>query len=172
MLKGMGAVFVFSGCAGLGILYRQQYRDRIRTLRILENILELLASQVRYGRATLPECCRLAAGQMKAPFDEAFRDVAERMEENGGSSFAEVFRERLGGTLKGLPLSGEDRELFLQFVSDTGYQDGQMQLRAMEQSRELLAETERRLEKECADRSRMAVGFGIMGGLFIILILW
>ena len=172
MIKGIGALLVFSGCAGLGLLYRQQYRDRIRTLRTLENILELLASQVRYGRASLPECCRQAAGQMKAPFAEAFRDVARQMEENEGSSFAEVFRKRLGATLESLPLSGEDRESFLRFVPDMGYQDGQMQLRAMEQSKERLADTERRLEKEYADRGRMAIGLGLMGGLLIILVLW
>lgn len=172
MLKGIGAVLVFSGCMGLGLLYRQRLHGRIRTLRILKNILELIASQVRYGRETLPECCRQAAGQMKPPFAEAFRDVAERMGENKGDSFAEVFRKRLDGTLKELPLTEEDREVFLQFVSDTGYQDGQMQLRAIEQSRELLEDTEKRLAEECADKSRMAVGLGGLGGLLIILVLW
>ena len=172
VLKGLGAIIVFTGCLGLGLWYREQFSGRIRALRMLGNILELLASQVRYGRATLPECCRHVAAQLEPPFVQAFRGVAEKMQENTGASFATVFRERMEEPLKGLPLTGEDREIFLQFASETGYLDGQMQLRAMEQSEELLAGTVERLEKENADKCRMAVGLGIMGGLLLILMLW
>lgn len=163
---------MFTGCLGLGFWYREQFSGRIRALRMLGNILELLSSQVRYGRATLPECCRHVAAQIDPPFERAFRGVAEKMLENTGASFAAVFREQMEGPLKELPLTGEDCETFLQFASETGYLDSQMQLRAMEQSRELMSGTVERLEKENADKGRMAVGLGAMGGLLLILVLW
>ena len=172
MLKGLGAIIVFSGCLGLGFWYREQFSGRIRALRTLGNILELLSSQVRYGRATLPECCRHVAAQLDASFDQAFRNVERKMQENTGISFATVLREQMEGPLKELPLTEEDREIFLRFASETGYLDGQMQLRAMEQSRELISGTVERLEKENAEKSRMAVGLGAMGGLLLILVLW
>lgn len=172
MLKGIGGIMVFSGCLGLGFWYREQLNGRIRALRMLGSILELLGSQVRYGRATLPECCRHVSVQLDPPFEQAFRGVAERMRDNTGASFAEVFREYMEEPLKELPLTREDRETFLKFASETGYLDGQMQLRAMEQSEELMAGKVERLERENADKCRMAVGLGVMGGLLLILVLW
>lgn len=172
MLKGIGGVMVFTGCLGLGLWYRGQLTGRIRALRMLRGILELLSSQVRYGRATLPECCRHVAVQLTPPFDQDFRTVAERMQENTGASFAQVFREQLAEHLGELPLTPEDRGTFFQFVSETGFLDGQMQLRVMEQSGELLAGAADRLERESAEKCRMALGLGVMGGLLLILVLW
>lgn len=145
---------------------------RIKTLRILRNILELLASEVRYGRATLPECCGHSARYLPEPFDEVFRVIGKRMEENTGISFGAVFREEMNDALKNLPLKDEDREHFMQFTSQTGFMDSQMQLHAIEQSAELLHATEEKLVKENIEKSRMAVGLGAMGGLLLIIMLW
>lgn len=145
---------------------------RIRMLRTLKNILELLAGEVRYGRATLPECCAHIAKYLTEPFGKAFLEIGRKMEENTGISFGDVFRSEMERTLGGLPLKEEDRENFLRFTSLTGFADGQMQLRAMEQSMELLDGTKERLERENAEKCRMAVGLGAMGGLLLVLILW
>ncbi len=172
MIRILGGCMIFSGCLGLGIWYRQQFGARIRALRSLEHILELLASEVRYGRAALPECCRHLAENLPEPFRQAFGEVGRRMEENMGVSFGEVFREELGKALEGLPLQEADREDFLGVAHQTGFCDSQMQLRAIERSRELLGATRERLEREHAEKCRMALGLGAMGGLLLILVLW
>ena len=62
MVRMLGGCMVFAGCLGLGLWYRYQFGARIKALHNLERMLELLASEVRYGRATLPECCSHIAG--------------------------------------------------------------------------------------------------------------
>lgn len=172
MIKLLGGCLVFAGCLGLGLWYRYQFGARIKALRSLEHMLELLASEVRYGRATLPECCSHIAGGLDLDFEEAFREVGRRMEENMGTSFGEVFREEMEKALGGLPLQEADRENFLRFAARTGFSDSQMQLREIEQSAELLRNTRERLERENTEKCRMAVGLGAMGGLLLILVLW
>ena len=172
MLKGIAAVFVMTGCLGLGVWHRQQLSGRIRALGRLQGILELLASQVRYGKETLPECCRHLSPRLKPPFDSAFLEVADQMEQNTGASFAEVFAEQMRAPLLEMPLTEEDRETFLRFASRTGYADGQMQLRILEQSGRWMEETAGRLKQENGEKSRMALGLGILGGLLLILTLW
>lgn len=172
MVKTLGACMIFSGCLGLGIWYRHQFGARIGALRSLEHILELLISEVRYGRASLPECCSHAARSLSSPFAEAFLEIARRMEENLGVPFGEVFREETAKALEEFPLQESDREAFWQFTGQAGFADGQMQLRAMEQSLELLGDTRRGLEAEHGEKCRMAVGLGTMGGLLLILVLW
>ena len=171
MVRILGGCMIFAGCLGLGLWYRSQMTGRIRALLGLEHILELLASEVRYGRAALPECFSHIARGLQAPFGEAFLEIGRRMEENTGLTFGEVFREVVGEALGSLPLRETDREDFLRFALQTGYADAQMQLRAIEQSAELLKGTRERLERESAEKGRMAVGLGDMGGLFLILLL-
>lgn len=172
MLKEMGGVMIFAGCLGLGMWYRGQLTGRVKALRLLKSILELLSSEIRYGRATLPECCRHVALQLPASFCQAMREVDERMRRNDGDTFTSVFCECMRKPLKELPLREEDREDFLGFVSESGFMDGQMQLQALERSCKLLADTMERLQKENIEKCRIAVGFGAMGGLLLILVLW
>lgn len=172
MIKLLGGCLVFAGCLGLGLWYRYQFGARIKALHSLEHMLDLLASEVRYGRATLPECCSHIAGGLDLDFEEAFLEVGRRMEENMGASFGEVFREEMEKALGGLPLQEADRENFLRFSARTGFSDSQMQLREIEQSAELLRNTRERLERENTEKCRMAVGLGAMGGLLLILVLW
>lgn len=134
--------------------------------------MELLSGEVRYGRAALPECCSRAARYLEEPFREAFLRISGRMDENTGVSFGDVFREELEEALGSLPLQEEDRESFLRFAAQTGFADGQMQLRAIEQSVQLLRATEEKVVSENAEKCRMAVGLGAMGGLLLILVLW
>lgn len=172
MIRILGGCMIFSGCLGLGLWYRNQFGARIKALRILEHILELLASEVRYGRAALPECCSHIAGGLPPEFEAAFLGVGRRMEENMGASFGEIFREEMRQALDALPLQEDDREHFLGFAGRTGYSDSQMQLREIEQGAELLRATRKRLENENAEKGRMALGLGAMGGLMLILVLW
>ncbi len=171
MVKVLGCCMIFSGCLGMGMWYRNQMNGRLRALRSLRNILELLAGEVRYGRDTLPECCGHIARYLSPPYDGAFRKIGGRMEENTGFSFGEIFREELDSILKELPLKGVDRECFLDFTRQAGFADSQMQLRMIEQGVERLGAIECRLEKENGEKARMAVGLGAMGGLMLILIL-
>lgn len=171
MLKALGGCMIVAGCFGLGMWYRGQFLGRIRALRLLQTILELLCSEIRYGRAVLGECCGRVASRIPSPCGEAFREIERRMKENTGEAFESVFRECMGQALGELPLKEEDREDFFEFVPKSGFMDGQMQIRMIEQSRERLALRTEKLEQENAGKCSMAVGLGAMSGLLILLIL-
>lgn len=83
----------------------------------------------------------------------------------------DLMEETLGGEL-GRILPASEYHAFLGFAAPEGYQDERMQRRALEQSRrrlEMLAEQRKeRLLGEC----RVASCLGIMGGFFVILLLW
>jgi hypothetical protein len=57
------------------------------------------------------------------------------------------------------------------YAKGDGFEDGRMQLRTIDRSRELLLKTAGGLEKENAEKCRLAVGLGAMSGLLLILIL-
>lgn len=171
MLRLFGAAMILSGCTGIGLWYSRRFHGRIATLRQLTEIMELLCSEIRYGRETLPECCRRAAERLPLEYAAAFRDIGIRMNENTGEHFADIFAREVGAVLEQLPLASEDKKEFLRFTETGSYADGEMQLRVIEQSREQLQKRGAALERESTDKCRMAVSLGVMSGLLILLLL-
>lgn len=172
MLRAAGGLMIFAGCLGLGLLQCRLLTGRVEALRLLARALELLSGEIRFCGAVLPECCSRAASQLDGSLAEGLRQVGREMGENTGATFAEVFRERLRGPAEEMPLKEEDRKLFFSFLSETGFPDRQMQLNALELCCERMADRAEQLERANAEKCRMAVGLGAMGGLLLILALW
>lgn len=155
----------------MGIWYREQFQGRLKILRQLAEILELLMSEVRYGKSTLPECCRYVGERVQEPFGGCLVHIHDEMQKNTGNGFYEVFSEGMGECLEGFPLAKEDKEAFLHFASKGSFADGAMQLRWMEQSREMLGSIISGLEQETVQKGRIAVALGAMSGLLLVIVL-
>lgn len=129
-------------------------------------------SEIRYGKSTLPECCNHIAGHLAEPYGSCFVRIYDRMRENTGIVFGQVFREEMKGCLDSLPLKYEDKNRFLLLFPDNGFEDESMQIRTIEQNKELLQHTITALERENTEKCRMAVGLGAMSGLLLIIVLF
>ncbi|MCM1045787.1 MAG: stage III sporulation protein AB [Candidatus Gastranaerophilales bacterium] len=151
--------------------YREQFRSRLSILRRLGEILDLLMSEVRYSRSTLPECCRHVAERTGEPFQSCLGEIYEEMRCNSGICFGEVFAEKMGRCLEGVPLTSQDRDIFLRFAAQSGFAEGDMQIQWMALSREQLARRVELLESELAGRSRIALSLGVMSGLLLVILL-
>lgn len=167
-----GAVMIFTGCLGMGLLYRERLQGRIRALQKLEYVLELLNSEIRYGRSTLPECCLRVGEQLDDSFGRALISVWQESQEKDGISFPQLFTENMERVMREMPLTDTDRTTFLQFIPPQGFADGQMQQRAAQVCGQRLEKTKEGLERDSREKSRIVVGLGAMGGLLLILILW
>lgn len=140
-------------------------------MRRLVSILEMLMSEIRYGKATLPESCARLAERMEEPYSgylgEIYRELAGRRSGN----FQELFCLRMEECMKRLPLKKEDREIFLQPFRGQGFQDCSMQLVNLEQGLLQLSDSIRQQEQEQREKCRMAVSLGAMSGLLLVIIL-
>ena len=171
MLRLSGSILILSGCVGLGIWYREQFGMRLKNLHTLSDILEMMMSEVRYSKATLPECCLKLSMRMTEPYASVFSGVHGEMMENNGENFGQIFSRRFDKCLKEISLGAEEKTLFLQFAAECGYEDAKMQIASMEQYQERLDALAGRLESELAEKSRMAIGLGILGGLLLVILL-
>lgn len=151
--------------------YREQMNLRLSALRELVRILEMLMGEVRFGKATLPECCKRLSMRLPDPFGKAMEEIYLGMKQNDGVPFAQLFTEHMNAGMDKLPLTKEDRTAFFQFLENGSYEDGKMQLRCMEQSKERLEETIALLAGECVEKGRVAVSLGAMSGVLLVIVL-
>lgn len=131
----------------------------------------MLISEIRYGKSTLPECCIHISRRLQEPYQSSFANIYNRMRENTGEDFSTIFMEEMKVCLGKLPVTGEERKIFLSLFSEEGFEENGMQIRTIEQSQELLRHIVERLEQENVEKCRMAVGLGIMSGMLLVIVL-
>lgn len=162
---------IFGGCLGLGLWYREQFLGRLRLTRELICILDQWISEIRYNRATLPECCRQIGRQREDKLGEICSGVYREYTEAGGTGFLEMAGDSFRRQLAVLPLKKEEIDQFLIFAGKEGYADETMQIRAMELSRQGLERTANTQQREITQKCRLSVGLGAMSGMFLVLLL-
>lgn len=170
MLRIAGCFLTAAGCVGLGCWYRWQFQQRLAHIRILVSIMDMMMSEVRYSKATLPECCVRLADRLEEPYRSSFLMVQEEMARRTGEAFGELFERQMKRGLEQAPLGREEKELFLEFAGGCGYEDARMQLTSMEQYRERLQAICDSLAREVSQKGKMAVGLGTLGGLLLVII--
>ena len=171
MLRLFGAILIFSGCTALGIFYRTRYYESIRLLKTMEKILDLFISEVRYGKSTLHECLFMIAEKTEEPFRGTMLSVGKLLQKEDGRDFSACWEEAFAVLLQKLPLTKEEKESFLSFAKVKGLKDWQMQVRVMEGHRDAIKEARRIREQNVLQQGKLATGLGIMGGLFLIIVL-
>lgn len=162
---------ILGGCIGLGIWYRQQFLERLRLLQELIRILEQWSSEIRFGQATLPECCKKIGRSADGALGAVFREVYEEYVGENGESFLAVAKRELTKRLLQFPLKKEDVEQFLLFAGQEGYMDQEMQLTALEMSRQGVERIAEVQQREIRQKCRLSVSLGTMSGLLLLLLL-
>ena len=170
ILRIIGSLFILSGCLGLGYWYSEQFHLRLEDLHMLETILDMMMSEVRYGKAPLPECCFKISKRLGEPYGQAFSKIYEETSEEKGRNFCSVFENEMRKCMEGTALKQEEKTVFLQAVPGNGFEENGMQIKHMEQSRERLHILTKRLESELSEKSGMALGLGIMSGLLLTIL--
>lgn len=171
MLRIIGAALIISGSTGIGFWYRQRLYTAIGHLRSMKRILEFFMSEIRYGKATLPECCKKVGERMEEPYRGALFAIYEKTAAHDGSTFSEKWITCMTDALVNVPVTQREKEIFIGFSSGCRISDNHMQLQAAAGYRDMLEERIKCREDELQVQGRMAAGLGIMGGLLLTVIL-
>ena len=168
MIRLLGAMLLAVSCAGMGLLESLRLKKRIDQLKLLIRIASFLEGEISFAKTTLPEALRSVGGRLASPFSEFLRDLASRLETCPGKSFGELLRQSAAAHLEGTELCRED---FYGAAADLGYLDGKMQVHIletyrMEQERKVL-----RLTGELPAKQKLFQSLGILGGIFLVILL-
>lgn len=171
MLRILGAVLVVAASAGLGFSYSCRLGKRLEQIRQLQRMAMLLKGEISYGCAALPEALESIGGKLIDPFDQFLGQMAGRLREYPDKSFRQIFKEEMDANLGQSALTKKDKEALMQMGAFLGYLDKDMQLRTMEL---YLSEVGREIQDakdSMPGKQKLCRSLGIMGGLFLALLL-
>jgi len=162
---------ILCGCAGIGSWYRSRFDKQLKETRVLVQILELFAGEIRYGKTTLPESCKNLTRHVKEPYRSGLAEAGRTYAANTGEAFGNVFKEQMEKAMQELPIMREDKEMFFEPFGYRGFSDAGMQLKNLERGICGLQDSIRMQESELREKQRVATGLGLMGGMLIVILL-
>lgn len=172
MLKNAGVFLILLSAAGLGYTKSRELILRERNLRQLLQMIIYLKGSVRCGCASFPEAFKETAGKLSGVYREFLREISARMKNSQGSTLAEIYRRCAEEKLKDLRLSGAEQEFLFSIGGRLGYLDREMQLRQLELCEDEIQRFLEELRKEMPEKKKLYQSLGVLGGIFLAVLLW
>ena len=155
-MKLFGAACILCGAAGCGIWFAGRYRQRILELEQLKQMVFLLKGQILYASAPLPEALETVGKRMDGALGTLFLETAASLESQPGEPFPVIWRKAVSVMEGKTALSKSDRQTLERTLL--------LYLEQVDTELEVLREHRQ-------ERCRLYTSLGVMGGLFLAVIL-
>lgn len=170
-MKLAGAFLVIAACTGLGADAVLRFKHRLRLMETMKRMITHLKGEIVYANAPLAEAFDRTGKRNPGAAGALFRRVAERLREETGEAFAQIWREQAEAFGLKERLSRQEREQLLHFGEHLGYLDREMQEKTLLSYLEDLQYSIRLLRKEEAEKCRLYMSMGLMSGLFLAIVM-
>lgn len=170
-IKVLGICLVCVSCAGIGGSEALRLIHRRRFLEEVKRIAAGLQGEIGYTQAVLPlALCRAGArGEGKA--GKLFLMAGEQLEANPDCPFGRIWESALEELGVRLLLGTEEWGVMCRFGKSIGYLDLEMQQKTLALYLEELKRAIEQLRREEPEKKRLCWGLGILGGLFLAVVL-
>lgn len=170
-LRVAGVALILAGSAGYGAGVAGNYRQRLRLLEQLRQMIFLLKGQILYANAPLQEAFGSVGRRSEGKLGELFSRTADRIDGQQGEPFFQIWKEEVEGLEKETVLTGEDCRSLTALGEHLGYLDRDMQERNLLLFLEQLDLTVQELRGRREERCRLYTSLGVLGGCFLAVLL-
>lgn len=171
MIKIIGSIFTICSSIAIGTYFSQSLTWRIEALKEMKNCILLLKGDIRYACTPLPEAFATIGGRKKNAFGKFFLKLSQQLKQLDGSTFVELWKKAVETDLSQTALKKWDKESFGKLGECLGYLDKEMQLNQIDFYLSQLEEEIKQLEMEKKEKKRLYQMLGVMGGLFVTILL-
>ena len=170
-MKITGCVLIISGSSGYGFWMVSNYKERLLLLEQLRQMIFLLKGQILYANATLLEAFDVVGRRTEGSLSELFLQVAERMERQQGEPFCQIWKEETKKFAGVGLMTKADRQSLESLGEHLGFLDKEMQEKNLLLYLEQLDMTIEEMRSCQKERCRLYGSLGVMGGLFLAVLL-
>lgn len=171
IMKLAGCILIIAGSSGLGVWMAQWYNRRLETLENLRQMIILLKGQILYANAPLEEAFDTIGRRTEGVLAGLFLKISERIRTQNGEPFNSLWKEEVGLLAQEAPLSRKDRQVLSSLGEHLGFLDRDMQERNLLLYLEQLDLDIGKLREQKQERGRLYISLGVMGGLFLSILL-
>ncbi len=174
LLKYLGAALILISAPGLGMYLAGQWKERLRLLEKLRQMIYFLKGEITYSHAPLAEALERVGRRSGGPLGDMFVRASERICTQEGESLQEIWSgetRTMAVGAKNLPLTRADLEQFAALGEHLGYLDVDMQERTLLLYLEQLDLSIEYLQAHRQEKCRLYTSLGVMGGIFLVIVM-
>lgn len=171
MLREIGLGMIFFTCSAIGTTAAREMKRRIQSLYDLQEAMIMIQGEIRYTNATLPEAFGHVAYYTTSSCSSFFKSAGNMMNQLEHKSAKDVIQYCAEKQLKNKGLKKEDLERLYRMGDQLGYLDREMQIKGIEFYIEQQKSACKDAEKEYKEKERVYHCLGIIGGLFLVILL-
>ena len=158
----------------MGVWLAWGYKKRLSTLENLRRMIYCLKGEIVYSHAPLEEAFERIGKREKGVWVNFLHRLQKRSAVITERHFSKIWEqtiEEMEKNGKPLFLEKEDREKLLSLGGQLGYLDTQMQERTLLLYLEQLELSVSRLRGEIREKCRLSTVLGVMGSLFLVIVM-
>ncbi len=171
MIKVLGSLMVILACTGLGVLAGERKKDRRKQLKELLLHTKVLYGEIEYGRTALPEVLEIVAARNQGDMTGFFEKVSEELTKMQGESFSKVWKRCMETELVSTCLDRKDLLLLESLGDNLGFLDQKMQLTTLTHYMMNLEASIEEADNEVKEKVKLYNMLGVLGGLFIMIVM-
>lgn len=171
MLKFIGAVLVISSSTAMGFYFSFITKVRLEDLKELKKYILILRGDIRYTGTPLPEAINNLSRRSKSNFENFFTSISEQLLKLEGRTFFQIWETSVMADLMDTCLINKDKKSLIQLGETLGYLDKEMQMNTIDLYISGLEEEIENLTQIVKEKTRLYNLLGIMGGIFITIVM-
>ena len=150
-------------CVGIGFAKSAALSAHVKDLETLQKIIQYLRGEIVTAASPLPDAFWETGRRMRDPYRDFLQDISEDMRRPDGKTLPAILADTR--------LTKEEKEELQEAGCSLGTGDRAMQKANLDRYEARLVQRIAELQKGLPERKRLCQSLGIMGGLFLFLIL-
>lgn len=171
MIKLLGSIMIFAACTGTGLFYAAEFQRNFETMIYIQQVIYMLKGEIEYTHAPLGEVFGRVAVRIKEPYRSWMLRIQWEIEKRGGNTFADIWEMCIEEELSELHLKNDYKRLLTELGNGLGQMDTKSGIGTLTLALNRMEQMIQNHRSTVDNKKRLSSCMGIMGGLFLVIIL-
>lgn len=171
MQKIIGCILIITACTGIGYLKGVDLQKHLTEIQTLRQLFFMMKSEIKYTKAPLGEAFWHIGRRLDGAYAKWMMELSKRLEQKSGSRFADLWNDSIVEYLNDTYLSREDLQKLKSLGGHMGYLDEEMQIGTINLFLEQLETEIEKIRENIAAKRKLCNCLGVMGGIFLAVVL-
>ena len=171
MLRFIGGILIITATTGAGILYGMELQEYLEKLLYIRHIIYMIKGELEYSQAPLSEAFGRISVRVREPYRQWLMAMEKQVEEREEDAFLKIWMRSVDKYLKELHLKSEHSIQLKELGTYLGQTDGASESRNLQLYLGRLELEIEKVREGMAAKKRIGNCLGVMGGIFLVVLL-
>lgn len=171
MQRFIGSVLIIAATTGAGLMYSTELQRYLEKLLYIRHIIYMLKGEIEYSNAPLSEIFGRVSARVRNPYRAWLKAMEHQIENREADGFSKIWNRSIDKYLGELHLKSTHSLQLKELGTCLGQLDSDTQERTIQFYLNRLELEIEKVREGMASKKRIGNCLGVMGGIFLVIIL-